>query len=220
MIVCVYWCRVVPDCPVDELTKEEQAYVDGLAAGPAHDAAVTSRRLVRRLLGSELALAPAQVVIRRNCVHCDGPHGPPRADHQGAPALSVSHSGGWVAVALGPPEERLGLDVEPLSRAPETARALWALEPAASPRDALREWTRKEAVAKLTGLGLRFPFSKLDVTGADVVLPNSVARMCSIAAVQVQGIPAPSGMVAALASAHMVSVRMRRVGIRDCCTDR
>jgi 4'-phosphopantetheinyl transferase len=112
------------------------------------------------------------VRLDRTCTECGEPHGKPRvvgADLE----LSVSHSGDLIAVAAanGAP---LGVDVERNDGRRDTeALARFILgeaerpEAAADPRAFLRAWTRKEAVTKATGDGLRVPFTQVIVSGAD-----------------------------------------------------
>lgn len=90
----------------------------------------------------------------------------------------MSHSGSVVAVAIREGDEPLGVDVEAVS---DAAGKLLEVAPdvlAAEERDAidrlphgervaglLRFWTRKEAVLKATGDGLRLPMRDLVISG-------------------------------------------------------
>jgi 4'-phosphopantetheinyl transferase len=151
---------------------------------------VTMTRLV---LGPLLGLPPAKVPLTRACRDCGEPHGPPAV--AGGPHLSVSHSGDRVAVALayGP----VGIDVEERSRqldraierhvlAPAEAAAMNATAdmaatndsaatddtddtdaPAAGHGDIFTYWTRKEALVKATGDGLRASMTEITVSPPD-----------------------------------------------------
>lgn len=86
------------------------------------------------------------------------------APEQPAPAISISHSGGVTAVAVGPPGP-LGVDIEQVRTMPAvtalahrrfTSGEQSMLRQATDPTRAfLRIWTAKEAVAKSVGQGLR-----------------------------------------------------------------
>ena len=118
--------------------------------------------IVRRLLAARFSLPPAQVKLDRSCPDCGKPHGKVRAD--GA-ELSVTHSGDLVGVAIG--DHPLGLDVEKIDpRVDVDGVAKLALSPREvqelTQYDGLTKaevftsyWTRKEAVVKATGQGLR-----------------------------------------------------------------
>jgi 4'-phosphopantetheinyl transferase len=131
--------------------------------------------VTRLAAGALLGVEPERVPLDRTCPGCGAPHGRPVID--GGPQLSVSHSGERVVVALtggGP----VGVDVEELSDrltediagqllGPDEAADLRGLGPAARRRGLLEYWTRKEAVLKATGDGLRVPLSDLCVSAPD-----------------------------------------------------
>jgi 4'-phosphopantetheinyl transferase len=116
--------------------------------------------IVRRLLASRTSSPAASIKLDRTCPDCGKPHGKVRTD--GA-ELSVTHSGDLVGVAIS--DRPVGLDVEKVDPSIDVdglARiALSDAELAALPRnDHLAHafttyWTRKEAVVKATGDGLR-----------------------------------------------------------------
>jgi phosphopantetheinyl transferase len=123
---------------------------------------VLARAAVTRLVATRTGVDTARV----NLVH----------DARGRPLvsgsalhLSIAHSGEFVACAVS--DRRVGVDIERFDRAEADAdlarRACSPVE-----REQLGEvtgpalirlWTRKEAVAKLLGLGLALPFEQLDV---------------------------------------------------------
>jgi 4'-phosphopantetheinyl transferase len=131
--------------------------------------------VTRLAAGALLGVAPERVPLDRTCQGCGAPHGRPVID--GGPLLSVSHSGERVVVALtggGP----VGVDVEEASDrlneeiagqllGPDEAADLRGLDRAARRRGLLEYWTRKEAVLKATGDGLRVPLADLYVSAPD-----------------------------------------------------
>ena len=158
----VWWGRIdqVREEFVDDLDPVErqrhQAYVR------AEDRArfLLGCTIVRRLLAARLSLSPANIKLDRSCADCGKPHGKVRAD---GVELSVSHSGELVGVAIS--DRPVGLDVEKIDPGIDVdglARiSLSEAELAALPRNDERArafttyWTRKEAIVKATGDGLR-----------------------------------------------------------------
>lgn len=145
------------------------------AADRARFTAATA--VVKLAAGRRLGIPAGRVRIDRQCADCGRPHGRPRLPGLGL-SVSISHSGDRVAVALasGPP---VGVDVErvvPVDVAALAGQVLAAPEQAADPAELLRYWTRKEAVVKATGDGLRTPLS-----GVVVAPPGQPARLDSYA---------------------------------------
>jgi 4'-phosphopantetheinyl transferase len=138
---------------------------------------------------------PAGIRFDRTCPQCGRPHGKPRAAATGL-QHSVSHSGDLIAVAVA--HDPVGVDVEhsdrrrrPGSHAPAASdldpdalarlvfsgaerAALATAHPSDQARDFLVAWTRKEAVTKATGDGLRVAFSQV-VVAADAGPPRVVS---------------------------------------------
>jgi 4'-phosphopantetheinyl transferase len=125
---------------------------------------------------------PAQVSFDRTCGQCGRPHGKP-AVRRGGLELSVAHSGDLVAVAVA--AAPVGVDVEQLEGRPHQGdpaalarmvladaerTALAAVPPSGRARAFLVAWTRKEAVTKAKGDGLRVPFG-------DVVVATGPPRL-------------------------------------------
>jgi len=121
---------------------------------------------------------PQDVILDRTCSQCRKPHGKPSVKG-GELELSISHSGDRVAVAVtaGMP---VGVDVEQTDK---PARNPGGTDPDALARYVLAEqelaalagsspdaffvaWTRKEAVTKATGDGLRVSFKEVIVSAA------------------------------------------------------
>lgn len=120
--------------------------------------------LVKLAAARRLGLPAPDVVIDRTC-DCGRPHGRPRLSGQDL-AVSISHSADRVLVALtaGAP---VGADVErvrPVEIAGLAGHVLGAGEAAADLPQFFRYWTRKEAVVKATGDGLRMPLSQVLVS--------------------------------------------------------
>jgi 4'-phosphopantetheinyl transferase len=137
--------------------------------------------LAKTVIAAYTGRRPADVSFDRTCRHCGKPHGKPAAEGLGL-EHSVAHSGDLVAVAVarvpvGVDVERLegrprgpgGTDPEALARlvlADAERAALGAVQPSGRARAFLVAWTRKEAVTKAKGDGLRVPFGDVVVAGA------------------------------------------------------
>jgi len=161
---------------------------------------LTGCALAKAALARYTGQHPAQVRFDRTCGRCGQPHGKPvlagagpgGPDHGGPEyggiAHSVAHSGDLVAVAVA--AAPVGVDVEQLDGRPRppggdggpaalaplvlsaAERAALAAVPAdGQDRAFLVAWTRKEAVTKATGDGLRAAFSDV-VVAADAGPPR------------------------------------------------
>lgn len=121
--------------------------------------------MTRLALAGLLDLPPAAVPLTRACRDCGEPHGPPVV--AGGPHLSVSHSGDRVALALSPGGP-VGIDVEACSRQLDSSieRHVLAPDESAAPEGdgIFTYWTRKEALVKATGDGLRAPMTEITVS--------------------------------------------------------
>jgi 4'-phosphopantetheinyl transferase len=132
------------------------------------DRFVTSRAILKTLVGSLTGLPPADVSLRYDCDGCGQPHGRPvlvgPAAREGW-QVSLSHAGDrvLVAAAQGWP---VGVDVEPVAAAQFSGFADVALAPAElrdiearpapdRPRAMAQAWVAKESFLKATGTGLR-----------------------------------------------------------------
>ena len=124
--------------------------------------------LVRCLAASVLGSSPGDVAVDRTCRDCGKPHGRPVLTEPTTGhglQVSVSHSGGLVGVAVA--RHPIGLDVEARDRrvdllsiasvflSPVELDALESAGLGEDPEHLLLWWTRKEAVLKLLGTGLR-----------------------------------------------------------------
>jgi 4'-phosphopantetheinyl transferase len=118
---------------------------------------VAAHALVRVCAAQLLGVPASSVTIVQRCAICGQPHGRPSVD--GAPEVSVSlsHTAGYVAAAVGTVE--VGVDVERVGRGGSSrvllqqvlsAAEILAVEAATSPEIAfLRCWVRKEALTKI-----------------------------------------------------------------------
>jgi 4'-phosphopantetheinyl transferase len=145
---------------------DRERFLVGCALAKTVVAACTGRR-------------PAEVTFDRACRQCGRPHGKPAARHSDL-EFSVAHSGDLVAVAVA--TAPVGVDVEQLEGRPralgggdpaalarlvladDERTALAAVPPSGQARAFLVAWTRKEAVTKAKGDGLRVPLSEVVVT--------------------------------------------------------
>lgn len=123
--------------------------------------------LIRLVAGRMLGVRPEQVGVDRTCASCGRPHGKPSLG-AGAPQVSVSHSGDWVALAVCR-DAPVGVDLEHAARRTDyQALVTHVLGPAeAPPADEaafLRYWVRKEALVKATGDGLGAGLRQVTVT--------------------------------------------------------
>jgi 4'-phosphopantetheinyl transferase len=123
-------------------------------------------QVARDVLGDRLGIAPEDVKISRQCMHCDDvAHGKPFV--AGAPELSfsLSHSGSFVLVAVSE-DACVGVDCEQVRERIHldrlAARVLdadsyntWSrVDHEQQLHSFLRAWTAKEAYLKAIGLGI------------------------------------------------------------------
>jgi len=153
--------------------------------------------LAKQVIAGRTGGAAHAVMFDRTCTDCGEAHGKPRV---AGVEFSVSHSGDAVVVAVA--DAPCGVDVEQLDGERDVAGlsrlVLGEGERAADEREFLRAWTRKEAVTKSTGDGLRVPFSQVIVVGQ----PPRVTAWPYPAppdSVTVKDLDAPAGYLAALA---------------------
>lgn len=123
--------------------------------------------LIRHWLGELLACPPAQVQLATRA------HGKPWLPGHDF-AFNISHSRQWLALAWSRQAPEIGVDIEDIGRGQAFAalaqryfhpaeRALWQQTTTADgERQWLHTWTRKEAVLKAHGLGLRLALNTLD----------------------------------------------------------
>lgn len=144
---------------------------------------VLGAALARAAVAHRLGIAPTEVQLDRLCPRCALPHGKPRLRNPYAPLhLSITHSGELVAVAVVDNVET-GIDVEVITQERDVEQladsVLTRYEQLTLDSDArigradearrvarfLCMWTRKEALTKMTGEGLRVALTRIEVSG-------------------------------------------------------
>lgn len=163
---CQVWLAHVSDCRPAHRSLLDEVELDRLRRYPvAADRArfTVAAALVRIVAGQRLGIPPREVVVDRSCPGCDRAHGKPVLRGVGAPHVSVSHSGELVAVAV-TDAAPIGVDIEAVTERDHAGLAttfLAATETVDGPSDFYTLWTRKEAVVKATGDGLRMPLRQV-----------------------------------------------------------
>jgi 4'-phosphopantetheinyl transferase len=174
----VWWSKPLPN--------EERylALLDPLEQGrhSAYRQEIDQRRfLTGRVLAKTVAAAflnrpLATIEFDATCTDCGKPHGIPRVPGAGL-ALSISHSGELIGVAV-TADTPVGLDVETATRRADDSLIEYALN--AEERAGLESldaeerasafftyWTRKEALMKATGRGLKIPLQSITLSKYD-----------------------------------------------------
>jgi 4'-phosphopantetheinyl transferase len=137
---------------------------------------LTGRVLAKTVAAARLGLAVETVKFDATCEDCGKPHGRPRIPGADL-TLSISHSGDLIGIAA-TPSVPVGLDVETATRraddglieyalSPVEAEHLAGLDPAEKAAAFFVYWTRKEAVMKATGKGLRIPLQSITFSRYD-----------------------------------------------------
>ena len=175
----LWWARTTDVRPEHDalLDEAELRRRSRLRTADDRQRATAGAALARLLLGVHAGRPGERLRIDRSLPRCGAPHGKPRLPEVPDLHFSVSHSGGWVAVAVrrGAP---VGVDVEQVGSwtaaelhdlalvilAPEE-RAVLSRTPAGARAAAFATyWTRKEAAVKATGTGLLAPLPELVVS--------------------------------------------------------
>jgi 4'-phosphopantetheinyl transferase len=186
------------------------------------DRSTVAVALTRLVIGRHTGRHPSLLHFDRTCATCGAQHGKPRltGDDSGL-QFSVSHSGERVAVAVvrgagvGVDVEQVvpDLDVDALARqvlSEEERAALGRLAPADRQGGFLTFWTKKEALLKATGDGLRVPLPDIVVSGpADApLLQRWSASQAPPAIVSLHVLHPGAGYVASLAVIGLQTVRV------------
>ena len=174
---------------------------------------VVRRGMMRGILGNCLNVSPHELQFEY------GAHGKPAL----APSLSkalefnLSDSGGVAVLAVGTGHP-VGVDIERLRPIPEAealaarafaAEEVEALKRAGASRQAyvfLRMWTHREAIAKAQGCGLQCPpdlFAEAEAAAKCRLRRPALLRAPS-AAWRIYPLPAPAGLIGALATSQEV----------------
>lgn len=163
-VVEVWWAHVgaARDAFVGDLDPVERGRLHAYVRDEDRARFLLGVTITRRVLGRRFSLPTAKVDLDRTCAECGKPHGKVRAD---GVELSVTHSGELVGVAfstrpVGLDVEKVdpGIDVDGVARvalSAEEARELTRYDGIARARAFTAYWTRREAVLKATGEGLR-----------------------------------------------------------------
>jgi 4'-phosphopantetheinyl transferase len=149
------------------LTAAETARADRFVQDRDRVRYVSGRWRLREILSDLVGTAAPALPLTA------GPNGKPFLP--GGPAFNLSHAAGWaVLVVTANPKVWLGVDIEggrPVypglderAFAPEERAALHAVDAASRDGAFFRGWTRKEAVVKATGEGLRANLAGFAVT--------------------------------------------------------
>jgi 4'-phosphopantetheinyl transferase len=180
----VWWADVqpLPEPFLALLNAVETERAGRFVALPERDRFVMGCVVSRLALGRYLDLSPAEVPLRRVCPQCGGPHGRPEVEGSDI-QVSVTHSAERVLVAFCR-GGRVGVDVERVRTDLDTAglarMVLSAVErgelagadPQAATRAFFTYWSRKEALLKAAGCGLRKAMTELAVSP-----PGAPARL-------------------------------------------
>ncbi|TLU70852.1 4'-phosphopantetheinyl transferase superfamily protein [Lichenicoccus roseus] len=148
----------------ETLSADERARIERLATPRLQARAIAARGGMRQALGRHLGAAPASLRFVTTSF------GKPLLAGGGI-QFNLSHSGGLALLGISE-HGRIGVDVEQAAQVPLELLAM--LAPAEAAAIALLDgldqaaaffdcWTRKEAFAKATGLGMSLPFDSFDV---------------------------------------------------------
>lgn len=186
MIECgVWWALPLEAQPryLDLLDPVEQGRYQAYRLEIDQRRFLTGRVLAKTVVGEFLGRAPQDVRFDATCDDCGKPHGRPKI--AGA-RFSISHSGDRIGLAL-TTDTPVGLDVETTTRPADHSLISYALNETeqadltglADEERALaffRYWTRKEALMKATGRGLKIPLKDMTLSG-----PGTPARLVASA---------------------------------------
>ncbi len=180
----VWWSRplATADDHLGTLDDTERTRFDAYRQDADKLRFLTGRVLARSAVAQWLGTEPTAIRFDASCEDCGKSHGKPRVIGHDDVALSLSHSGDRVGVAVttGAP---VGLDVEATSgRAThdlityalnETERAtVTGLTPEDAAAAFFTYWARKEALMKATGRGLKIPLRSITLSA-----PGEPARL-------------------------------------------
>jgi 4'-phosphopantetheinyl transferase len=202
---CDLWLVRVSAAPawLPLLDAAESRRVADFTSPAARDTFATSRAAQREVLATYAGVPAESVVIERRCSACGSTeHGRPSLATSGI-EFSVSHSGGWVAIAV-VMAGLIGIDIERESEHLDPAdiavdvlndeeRRDFATVPDADRRRWFyATWTRKEAAVKAIGAGLRTDLATVDVRGEIVNVAGAKLHLTDVTA--------PDGYAMALAT--------------------
>jgi len=193
------------------LSPTERAAAARFRQAARRDQALTARVLLRLVLSRRLGGLPGDWRFETE------PQGRPRLAGGAGPDFNLAHADGCVVLAIAD-AGRVGVDVEPLARAPEIRQvagrvlapaeieAVHALDTAARDRRLVQLWTLKEAWTKARGAGLGIDF-------------RTVAFAADAGGFRLPAAPGYAFETFEVAPAHVVSVaceaRAARIERRD-----
>ncbi|HEY2505330.1 MAG TPA: 4'-phosphopantetheinyl transferase superfamily protein [Streptosporangiaceae bacterium] len=167
------------------LDAAERARAAGYLRTEDRDRFALGAVLLRAVASRRLGSTPVSLTVERGCERCGRQHGRPRLPQAPGLHASVSHSGAVVAVAL-TGAGAVGVDVEAMSAGRAHADELAGVVCSGTERGEVRHardfcvyWTRKEAVLKATGEGLRRPLTEVHVSP-----PRAAPRLLALAGSQ------------------------------------
>jgi 4'-phosphopantetheinyl transferase len=186
------------------LSEEERARAAGIANPAVRARFEIGRGLRRKMMSDATGLPPSQITF------VESGEGKPRALNAAGWDFNVSHSGDYVAVAVG--RGQVGVDLEQFRLVREMAcivdryfhpdeAAEWrAVAPGLREEAFFVLWSAREASMKCVGLGLARGIS---VTRVDplIVTGNATFACVGDARVEVRRVEAPRGYVAMVAQA-------------------
>jgi 4'-phosphopantetheinyl transferase len=171
---------------------------------------LTGRVLAKTVAAEHLGTTADKITFDATCDDCGKPHGVPRVPGA-ALALSISHSGEMIGVGV-TAGTKLGLDVETATRRADDSLIEYALNPAemaglaglgaeARATAFFTYWTRKEALMKATGRGLKIPLKAITLSKYDeqAALLNSEDPALDPAGTRLEDLKAGEGYRAAVA---------------------
>lgn len=139
----------------DELDVAQQRRHDAFLCAQDQFEFVAARLLAVQVLNS-VGVPVGVGALRQVCSRCAGPHGRPVVDGHDQVAVSWAHARGVVMAGVAP--WPIGVDVERIDQAvPELVRDVCPVEGSAAGLAVWTQWTRAEALTKLTGL----PFDRV-----------------------------------------------------------
>jgi 4'-phosphopantetheinyl transferase len=180
-VVQVRWARPDPaDEPQAWLDETERGRLDRLSRPDDRARFVTSRALLKALVGTLTGVPSQAVGLGYDCDQCGQPHGKPYLARSLADPpwpVSIAHAGDRVLVAVSPGGAPVGVDVEcvggvgfagfaEVALSAREAAAIAALPAGEQQRARAIAWVRKEARLKASGHGLRVDPRDVDTTVA------------------------------------------------------
>ncbi|QWF81789.1 4'-phosphopantetheinyl transferase family protein [Amycolatopsis sp. CA-230715] len=183
MIECaIWWAEPLPNDPryLEFLDEAERGRHTAYRMELDKRRFLTGRVLSKTIAGERLGRDPKSISFDATCTDCGKQHGPPSVPGSEL-KLSISHSGDRIGLAV-TEATPVGLDVESRRKAddslieytltPPEVEAIHKVPASEKEMVFFQYWTRKEALMKATGKGLRIPPSAITLSG-----PGEPARL-------------------------------------------